>query len=70
MFTRPWDEVIATLRVIQYQVCCYGTTEGDGRTCDCKFGKDESSSPIGEQTGCPELRQVIRTLEILIEENP
>jgi hypothetical protein len=41
--------------------CTYGTREGDGRTCDCKFGV-----PVfgfgGERTGCPELRAAIWTL--------
>ena len=30
--------------------------------CDCKYGRISISSPSGEQTGCPELRDLIHRL--------
>ena len=46
----------------QHKRCAYGTREGDGQTCDCKF-----FSPLlprtSEVTGCAELRTAIRMLQ-------
>ena len=67
MFTVDPQQVIEVLKRIQHDACAYGTTDGDGRTCDCKFGGNylEKGNSWTEQTGCPELRQAIRTLEWL-----
>ena len=40
--------------------CAYGTRDGDGRICDCKYGTLMSSG--SEATGCAELRTAIRVL--------
>jgi hypothetical protein len=54
------ESVREQLLDIQHFLCAYKTTEGDGRQCDCKYlGVGHPSS---EQTGCCELRQVIRSI--------
>lgn len=61
--------LLANLRAFQAEACCYGTKEGDGRMCDCKF-----SSPMyaksSEQTGCPEARMLIRMLAAKVPTHP
>lgn len=64
------DELIEDLNDRQNEACAYGTREGDGRTCDCKYvlivpGANPSALFHGENTGCCELRQAIRVLELL-----
>lgn len=59
------NELIELLKNEQHKRCCYGTREGDGRTCDCKFSilfNKDSLEPHGEYTGCPELRAAIWVL--------
>ena len=49
------------VRAEQNRCCIYGTTHGDGRTCDCKFpfpGRTNS-----EATGCPERRRFIDQID-------
>ena len=62
MFVVTTERLLPVLRDMQNQRCVYGTTEGDGRMCDCKYGWTPGTRN-SEQTGCPELRQVIRTIE-------
>ncbi len=60
------DELIATLTHEQHTRCAYLTREGDGRSCDCKFGLGSLvQSARGEMTGCPELRAAVRTLKAI-----
>lgn len=63
-----------TLEAVRRQICAYG----GGNTCDCKYGlsvkesvptfEDRQGFNIGgtiggsEQTGCPELREIINRL--------
>lgn len=54
-------DLIEQLKDEQNKLCAYGTREGDGRTCDCKFGATIALG--GEVTGCPELRTAIWVLE-------
>lgn len=53
--------LIEGLRDEQSRRCAYGSRDGDGRTCDCKY-----ASPLrpwaSEATGCPELRAAIAVL--------
>lgn len=57
------EELIEALKDEQNARCAYGTREGDGRTCDCKFGIGLIGYvPRGEATGCAELRQAIWVL--------
>lgn len=62
-------DLIERLRDEQNQRCCYGTRDGDGRTCDCKFGAP-TFGVRGEMTGCPELRTAIRLLTSASTTNP
>lgn len=62
MFTAPTDSLVETLRDLQHERCSYRTRDGDGKTCDCKFGWTPDVSPHSEANGCPELRQAIRAL--------
>jgi hypothetical protein len=56
------DEAIKYARSLQAGACCYGTKQGDGRFCDCKFLSGEKFSG-GEQTGCCEARALVIFLE-------
>lgn len=65
-------ELAMTLEALRRQVCCYG----GGNRCDCKYGLRpdlgadvQEFGVIGsktygnsEQTGCPELREIIHRL--------
>jgi hypothetical protein len=54
-------DLVEVLRDEQAKHCSYGTREGDGKTCDCKY-----ANPLRpwnpEATGCPELRAAIWVL--------
>jgi hypothetical protein len=53
-------ELVEALKDAQAERCAYGTREGDGRTCDCKFGiPGVTVYGRGEATGCAELRTAI-----------
>lgn len=56
------SELLSLLYDEQERRCAYGTREGDGRSCDCKF-----MNPLfpnnPEATGCPEMRAAIWVLE-------
>ena len=61
-------EILASaLEVVRRQVCAYGP---NATTCDCKFGVGLQLTeggggyrgPGSEQTGCPELRELIHKL--------
>lgn len=58
-------ELAKTLEVIRRQVCAYnwGQVDGDVR-CDCKYGLTLGTDTRfgSEQTGCPELRELIDRL--------
>lgn len=67
------QELLDGLLALQHNLCAYGTNEGDGGTCDCKY--DLNLEAFGgpaftsrhEVTGCPEMRAAIRVLGKLIE---
>lgn len=52
-----------TLEMVRREVCAYnlGMFNYDV-LCDCKYGKEEDTRSGSEQTGCPELREVIHLL--------
>lgn len=57
-------EALSYARRLQEGACCYGTKEGDGRHCDCKFLREgQMLSRSGENTGCCEARALIIFLE-------
>jgi hypothetical protein len=41
----------------QQQICVYGADENE--RCDCKYGINVNSRALGEQTGCPEMRDIV-----------
>ena len=61
------DDLIEELKDRQNSVCAYGTREGDGMTCDCKYTDrmllGEAFELRGERTGCCELRSAVQILE-------
>lgn len=63
------DELIEELTDRQNGACAYGTREGDGKTCDCKYtarlflGGDVNLG--GERTGCCELRAAVQVLKAM-----
>lgn len=66
------DEAIEYARGLQSALCCYGTTQGDGRPCDCKYFVGYENAKYtglsGEKTGCAEARALIEYLEDLKQE--
>lgn len=58
---RQARDLIERLCDEQANRCAYGTRDGDGRTCDCKYAMP-LRPPTSETTGCPELRGAIRVL--------
>lgn len=67
----PWERLIEQMKDNQNRVCAYGTREGDGKMCDCKYvPRMFLTGPIelrGESTGCCELRRAIQVLEHMRE---
>ena len=65
----PWERLIEQMKDNQHRVCAYGTREGDGKMCDCKYTPrmflSEDVVLRGETTGCCELRAAIQILEVL-----
>lgn len=53
MFGTNHENLVAGLEAVRARLCGY-----IGERCDCKFG----ASGVGEQTGCPEVRQAIAYL--------
>lgn len=57
------NEVLAeTLEGLRRQVCAYGRGMNGVSMCDCKYGRGVDSNPFSEQTGCPELTELINRL--------
>ena len=56
----------AALEYVRRKVCCYNLSIERDVHCDCKYGLSiedgERRSVSSEQTGCPELREVIYLL--------
>jgi hypothetical protein len=54
------ESLARALEAIRRRICAYG---GNGR-CDCKYGRDATKQQRAgsEQTGCPELVEVIHRL--------
>lgn len=59
------EVLLSALEEVQVRVCAYGSKE----RCDCKYGiKNEGDLAknhfySGEQTGCPEVREIIAVLK-------
>lgn len=65
---RTPKHLLGIVRKLNKHVCCYSgpsaTFDGPPSFCDCKYGAEKiPANPIGEQTGCPELRIVSILLE-------
>jgi hypothetical protein len=67
MKTFTIKDMIKYAKTLQKSLCAYGTTEGDGRKCDCKFSKTgELGHKFSESgCGCAEARAIIYGLEKL-----
>ena len=55
------NPALAAIKTLGSKLCCYA---GDWpfSTCDCKYGGPLLGRPGGEQTGCPELRDIYRAV--------
>ena len=58
----------------QHELCGYATTDGDGKTCDCKYDPNLDMfagrrlfGRGSEINGCPEMRAAVRIVRKLIE---
>lgn len=65
------DKMLVYARMLQASRCGYGTKEGDGKQCDCKYLSMEDGPPprtakqkrwLGEQNGCCEARALVQYL--------
>ncbi len=68
MFGIEKERLIENLEKIRSNVCAYANSKDN--ICDCKFGSKEamSNKPLHEDfSGCAELRQVIKILQNLSE---
>lgn len=54
-----YTEGIEWLKDEQHRRCAYGTREGDGQRCDCKYPRPNQEHQSDEVTGCCELRAAI-----------
>lgn len=59
------EKLLENLEKIRASLCCYANSE---KFCDCKYNPEFSRSRRGEHTGCPEVRKVIRLLELIPED--
>lgn len=53
------NKIIEYASALQKGLCAYGTIEGDGKKCDCKFGIEPFNSRMVEENGCCEARKII-----------
>ncbi len=60
MFGIGRRDLIINLENLRSKLCCYSSPN----VCDCKFGGRRE----GEQTGCPEIREVVGLLAIMTKE--
>lgn len=60
------EYLIDFLKKLRANLCCYSLNGVQSRICDCKYGYDGKRG--GENTGCPELHDLILTLERLTDE--
>jgi hypothetical protein len=63
------EELAQALELVRRQICAYGGGNRGSGSCDCKYGASIDTATArrleyygGEQTGCPELREVIQRL--------
>lgn len=60
MFNLDKQKLTEAISTLQRKVCAYDGfhREQPPRFCDCKYGISLNSKSYGEDTGCPELRDV------------
>lgn len=58
-------DLVVLVESIRRQSCCYA-----GDPCDCKYGNMEWTDRIqqGEQTSCPELRELVHLLAVMTQD--
>jgi len=61
------EYLISILKKLRIEVCAYSWKNEQAKICDCKYGF-KNREMGGEQTGCPELYDLIRFLEKLTED--
>lgn len=56
--------------ILQSSLCAYGTKEGDGHMCDCKYSSDGKTLKgfPHEESGCAEARKIIWNCEKILKE--
>ncbi len=65
-FSVSRKKLLWSIEHMQTQRCTY--LPDSPRGCDCKYGISPTSTPSGEQAGCPELRTVAKILRSLTDE--
>ena len=59
-------DLIEYARFLQENLCSYGTKDGDGKSCKCKFSKNGKMRHMSESgCGCAEARAILWGLERL-----
>lgn len=62
--------VLAAVEKMGARACAYTFPGKDwSKFCDCKYGTGERDRVVGEQTGCPELRDVRQALSRMSDED-
>jgi len=58
------EELFRALKLVQLKICAYRSAI----FCDCKYGITEKTMRNGEQTGCPEVRELIAMLSVMTDQ--
>jgi hypothetical protein len=69
----PRERMLESVEHLGVRACSYSVGPDWALLCDCKYGIESDVSPrepiyCGEQTGCPELRDVYSILKAMTDE--
>lgn len=69
----PREKMKAAVQRLGERACLYAGKPWPDRTCDCKYGVESDTVATervyaGEQSGCPELRDVFSLLKAMTDE--
>jgi hypothetical protein len=67
-FTRSRSDTLEFLKGLGNSLCCYAGGDWLTRRCDCKYNRDfRKGYDGGEQTGCPEIRDLYRLVSTMTD---
>lgn len=67
MFGIEKERLVESLEIIRKRLCCYSP---ESIICDCKYLRDDEKypDPIGENTGCCEVRMAMHLIKAMTQE--